>query len=261
MYFEIKIIQFHLTTMKKLLLLLSLLLIVISCKMVNKAIINHHTNTFKIDIYTNGDKEVAYLPMVHLGKPEFYDKVKRSVDSLRSLDYAIYYESVSADESMDSLSKVETWKKFRKVTGFFPDFKNKKLYRSFDIKGFVMQSLENTGIDAARDVKADVSVNKLIAMYEKEKGAIVLSDYDLSVPLKEKYKPGKINNEDVYFLVDSLRNDNLASMIRDSKDQKIAVVYGKLHKYALLRKLRQKDSLWRYRPVWETKPTVVKTSN
>lgn len=238
--------------MKKLLLLLGLLLVV-SCKMVNKAVINHLSKSFVIDSYSNGTKEVVYLPMVHLGKPEFYQKVKKSLDSLRSLDYVIYYESVAPEKNLDSLKKIEVWKKFRKVTGLYIDYSNKELFRSFDIEGYVMQSAENTGIDVNRDIHADVPLNKLIAIYEKEKGEILLSDYDIKTPLNEKYKTRKVNKQDRAFLIDSLRNRNLFKMVNESKAKKIAVVYGKLHKYPLFTKLKQQDSLWRIRPVWESR--------
>ncbi len=228
-----------------------LLLLIVSCKLVNKLAINHHANTFKVVKYTNDKKIIAYLPMVHISKPEFYAKIKRSVDSLRLLDYAVFYESISPDKGLDSIQEIQLWKKFRKVTGFVPYYENHELFKSLNIKGFIKQSFENTGVDKTTDVRADLSLNELISLYEQEKGEIMLSDYDLQVPLSKKYKQGKINKENSHFLIDSLRNDNLFKTVSESKSKKIAIVYGKLHMYSLFRKLHENDSLWHYKSIWE----------
>jgi len=244
--------------MKKTILIV-LLLTLVSCKMVNRMVINHYANTFKITRYTNGDKEIAYLPMVHLSKLEFYEKVKRSVDSLRALNYTVFYEGIAPNEATDSIAKAEMWKKLRKVVGFYPDYSNKELFKSLAIKGYVKQTLINTGVNGKTDVHADLPLNELIAAYEKGRGEIQLSEYDRQTPLNQKYKAGKINQENSDYLIQSLRNDHLAKMVIESKARKIAILYGKLHMYELAHRLKQSDSLWHYKSILETDTPEIKS--
>lgn len=237
----------------KRIILVCFLLILVSCKMVNKAIVNHYANSFRLYVYSNDDKEVVYLPMVHISKPEFYAKVKYKVDSLRSEGYTVFYESIAADKGLDSLQKDLAERKMRKIIGFYPDYSNEKQFRSLQIKGFIQQTKRNTGIVDTLDIRGDLAVNNLIALYEKEKGEVVLSEYDLKTPLKEKYEGGKVNRQNSDFLIDSLRNYNLVKMVNESKAKKIAVVYGKLHMYPLFLNLHKQDSLWHYVSIIELK--------
>jgi hypothetical protein len=229
----------------KRIIFVSLLLTLISCqKMIMKGVVNHYANTFKLHACAKDGKEVVYLPMVHISKPEFYDKVKHKLDSLRAEGYTVFYESIEADKDTDSLEKDMAIRKLRKIVGFYPDYSNKEIFKSLQIKGFVLQTKKNTGIIDTIDTRADLSLNKLIALYEKEKGTVTLSDYDLKAPLKEKYKAGKINQANSNFLIDSLRNDHLVKMVSESKAKKIAVIYGALHRLPLFVKLEKQDSLW-----------------
>lgn len=238
-------------------LFFGMLIIVVSCKMVNKALINHTTNNFKINNYSNGDKEIAYLPMIHIAKPEFYDKVKFSVDSLRSVGYVVFFESIAPHKDIDSISIKELDMKLRKVVGFTPDYIGNEQFGSYNIKGFVSQTAKNTGVNLSIDVRADLPLDELIAQYEKEKGTILLSDYDLKTPLGKKYK-GKVDKENYNFLIDTLRNNYLFKTVSESKAKKIAIVYGKGHMYALFDNLEKQDSLWRYVPSWEIREAKLK---
>ncbi|MFD2600453.1 hypothetical protein [Flavobacterium suzhouense] len=181
--------------------------------------------------------------MVHISKPEFYVKVKYKLDSLRSEGYSVFYESIEADKEIDSLQKDLIYRKLRSITGFYPDYSNKKQFKVLQIKGFVQQSQSNTGIIDSLDVQADLPINKLIALYEKEKGEVLLSDYDLKTPLKDKYRT-KIDQQDYDFLIDTLRNRRLVEMVKESKAEKIAVIYGALHRLPLFTSLSKQDSLW-----------------
>lgn len=243
--------------MKKI-IFIALLLTLVSCKLVNRYAINRTADTFEISVLTNGDSEIVYLPMIHVSKPDFYAKIKRSVDSLRNLDYVIFYEGIDAEPSTSIEVHRVLWRKFRKVTGFFPGYGNEKLFKSLAINGFVTQNGENTGINVVTDVHADLTLNELIALYEKSKGEIVLSEYDLNTPLNERYKPVKINKENADFLIDGLRNDKIFKTVSESKSKKIAMVYGKSHIYQLMRNLKKQDSLWHYKPVWEIRKSTSK---
>ena len=44
--------------------------------------------------YEKDDTKVFFVPMVHVNTPEFYEKRKTTIDSLRNEGYTIFYEGV-----------------------------------------------------------------------------------------------------------------------------------------------------------------------
>ncbi len=75
----------------------------------------------KIDNLSNGNKEIAFINMHHIGRKEFFNDVSAKVDSLQEQNYLIFYESVIEDKNRDSLLKDENRRKIRKIIGFIPE--------------------------------------------------------------------------------------------------------------------------------------------
>lgn len=226
----------------------------ISCqKKLVEGFVSHYTDSFKVHALAKGDREVVYLPMVHVGKPDFYAKVKHTLDSLRAGGYAVFYESIEADKEIDSLERDLVSRKLRRIIGIYPDYANKKLFKILDIKGFVIQTKSNIGIVDSLDIRADLSLNKLIASYEIERGEVTLSEYDLKTPLKNKYKVENLNQVDSDFLTDTIRNNYLVKLVNESEEERIAVIYGAAHMLPLFKGLQKQDSLWRTIPETELK--------
>lgn len=197
--------------------------------------------------YTNGDKTVVFIPMIHLNKKEFYDEVKQLNDSLREQGYVFVYESVAASKSLDSVT-LDTYKrKFRRVVGFnltsYTD-KNNDAMKRYRVKGAISQTMSNTGLSLDTDIKGDVSMDSLVRRYEKEKGEIVLYDYDRETPLNKKYKGKRLPSSEKEYLLMTVRNQALADKITALPEKKIVVLYGALHRKGMYADLKKIDPKW-----------------
>lgn len=222
--------------------------LLISCgKMVTGFIVNNYNGTFMVWHYTNGTKDVQFIPMSHMNKPEKFARIKQIADSLRSKGYVIYYESVSLESPNNKYHNDTIQRKFRKVVGIIPgDYSDKDndSYNSYAIKGFIMQTATNTGLDRTRDIHSDLSMDTLIQLYEKERGKIMLKDCDWSTPLSDKYNCQKLNINDQKFILLTLRNRYLAHFVTHSKDKKIVIMYGAEHHKNFEDDLKKIDSNW-----------------
>lgn len=245
--------------MRKLLSIGLLCLLLASCgrMMVKAALLTfkHPTPHY----YTNGDKTVVFIPMIHLNKKEFYDEVKQLNDSLREQGYVFVYESVAASKSLDSVT-LDTYKrKFRRVVGFnltsYTD-KNNDAMKRYRVKGAISQTMSNTGLSLDTDIKGDVSMDSLVRRYEKEKGEIVLYDYDRETPLNKKYKGKRLPSSEKEYLLMTVRNQALADKITALPEKKIVVLYGALHRKGMYADLKKIDPKWN-----EVKATDIQDKN
>jgi hypothetical protein len=246
--------------MRKTIFILCLILVASSCgKAITKMGIRFHNSSTLVSRYTNGDKELLFFPMIHLNKPEVYKKIKSKVDSLRLEGYAIYYEGIDFKKQLDSLEKDKMYRKLKSVIGIIPfDYydKRNKQDKSLSIKGYVIQSTDNIGINVKTDLRADLGLDSLIYLYEKEKGEIKLSECQLKMKLLEKYKCAKVDKNNSSFLVLTLRNRYLSYLATHSKDKKILVLYGALHGVNFEKFLQQQDAAWKQVPT--TKENIIR---
>ena len=92
--------------------------------------------------YVNQDngRKVFILKMIHINKPEFYQKVKQTIDSLRADGYVVFYEGVGDAKNGDELYE----RKFRRITHYslmsYNDEANEVDNKKFGIKGYVYQN-------------------------------------------------------------------------------------------------------------------------
>lgn len=236
--------------MKKIIFLFLIVSIIslFSCgKMATRFLVTVHNKSFLYSKAFTKDKEILYLPMIHLNKPEYYQMIKRKVDSLRALGYSVYYESVALDPKMDSLVKLEIYRKFRNRVGFVPlDYfsEENQQHRQLKVKGYVMQSFSNTGVDPKIDSRADLSLDQLICLYEERFGKIELTDCDVNTIIGQKYNCRKPDKKDYDFIVATLRDEHLAELLLKAEDRKIVLLYGQLHENPLKKNLIKADSTW-----------------
>lgn len=204
---------------------------------------------YSIDYYSNGDRTIAFIGVNHLNKPEYFARIAKDIDSLRRDGYLIFYEGIRTNMKVSPEQKTELQKKLRSITGFhlssYKDSTNGDM-KKFNVKGYVSQTMANTGIDTIRDVNADYNLKTLIEAYEAEKGEVKLSECDLKTPIGKKYRCKKVNQENYDFLSLTIRYRLVIKMIQESKAKKIAVLYGDLHKYSFERKLKAYDSTFNY---------------
>ncbi len=165
--------------------------------MIFKAFGEDKSAVAKYQIYESEDKQVVYLPMVHVGRGDYFPEVKKFVDSMRNNGFHVFYEGIYLREDITE----EDWdiyiRKFRREMGHAPtdsyaDPDNKSLPRW--LKKYEGQTLENTGINPETDTNIDFELTELIDTYEEKYKEIQLTDCDFETPLLEKYKCSKGTN-------------------------------------------------------------------
>ena len=97
------------------------------------------------------EREVILIPMMHTGRPAYYQKVKNYLDTLRHRGYVVYYEGLgTVDPRMlpDSLRpKYDTiQRKFRRVTGMHLTGYDRKDNPSLPFKTKGKTGHRNTGV-------------------------------------------------------------------------------------------------------------------
>lgn len=204
---------------------------------------------YGVKYYSNGERSIAFIGVVHINSPDYFEKVAQDIDSLRNAGYLIFYEGIKTNMKVSPEQKTELQKKLRSITGFhlssYKDSTNGDM-KKFNVKGYVSQTMANTGIDTIRDVNADYNLKTLIEAYEAEKGEVKLSECDLKTPIGRKYKCKKVDKESYDFLSITIRDRLVIKMIQESKAKKIAVLYGQLHKYSFERKLFAADTTMKF---------------
>ena len=140
----------------------------------------------ELKVISNGQKNIAYLPLHHIGRKEYYDEMVTTdlKDSLEYIDYA---------------------KKFRKIQGGFGagngylDTINNKIYGN--IKYDEKYKMRNQpkffeiGVDSLSAINADVKLEELISAFEKRNGTIKLNECDLKTGLKSEYTCETLNKK------------------------------------------------------------------
>ncbi|MDN3678586.1 hypothetical protein QWY90_14820 [Flavobacterium paronense] len=195
-----------------------------------------YDDNVELSKFTNGEKEVVFFPMHHLGTKLFYDDVKTKIDSLKKIGYFFYTEEVKGIKN-DST----TLRKSIKLTGI-PFSRNNAGYRHyFDsiYKGkvkfkkeiFDQPSPGKLALDGSNTKTVDVTLKEMIDYYESKYGEIKLEPCDFEKSLYEKtnckYKPmEKKVREDLYI---GFRNKNILKTFFNDSHKKIAFIYGADH--------------------------------
>ena len=205
----------------------------------------YHTSPSYYVNQENGRK-VFVLKMIHINKPEFFQKVKQTVDSLRADGYVVFYEGVKETGAEEEIKLYQ--KKFRRITHYslmrYNDEANEVDYKKFGIKGYVYQNDVDYGINKDTDINCDLSIKELVDKYEEKFGEVVLTDCDTNTPMGKKYKCSKKDKKGTDYMTLLLRNEKLLNEIENSKSDKIVVVYGAEHSYAISREFE--NSSWKF---------------
>lgn len=216
-------------------LVVSMLLSIISCTRVAVALTNKKDPLKKKTVWVKGDKEIIFIPMIHIAKAEYYEQIKNFLSQKRNEGYVVYYEDLKnggkTSEERDTLTL-----KMRKIIGYhlcgaYTNKENKSTPRY--LKEYVGQNMTNTGIDTLRDLRADMTVRELIAKIESERGEkIELESCDFETPLNAPYKCS--NYKQYYYrFTRKYRDDYLSNLLLNTSDKKIVVIYGGDHKWAV----------------------------
>ena len=225
--------------MKKTVLFLSVafvLLSAVSCTRVATVLTNKKDPLKEKTVWVKGDKEIVFIPMIHVAKVGYYEKVKDFLSQKRNEGYVVYYEGVeigaATPEERDTLTL-----KMRKIIGShlcggYTNKENKSTPQY--LKKYVGQDMTNTGIDTLRDVRADMTVKELIAKIEAERGEkIELESCDFETPLNTPYKCSNYKQYYYYRFTRRYRDDYLSNLLLNTSDKKIVVIYGGAHKWGV----------------------------
>ena len=244
------------------LLLLSLSFQACLVKTLMKSIgIYDKTNT--IQKISNGEKDLCFLPMHHIGKQEFYDDTKTKLDSLSKNGYYIFFEGIQGKNMVDKNQRDTLFRKLRRLTGidlykmgkgggYIDSLTNESVFNNSIIDNRIKKdklvnqpaSLRKTN-DTTLGRGADASLTEMITKYETKYGKVVLNENDFNIPLGEKYdrtKGEKISKEKRKYLILDIRNEEIANQIYNSTNKKIVLVCGKNHFDGLLEALKKLDN-------------------
>ena len=211
------------------------LLSAVSCSRVGVALYNKKDSLKKKTVWVKGDKEIVFIPMIHVAKAGYYEQVKDFLSQKRNEGYVVYYEGLKnggeTPQQRDTLTLKE-----RKILGFYlsktyTDKENESLPNY--LKKYVGQNDENIGIDTLRDVRADLTSKEIIAKIERIVGKIELEPCDFETPLNAPYKCTNYKKRLRYPYVRGYRDEYLKRLLLNSSDKKIVVLYGQAHTWSI----------------------------
>jgi hypothetical protein len=224
------------------------------------------------EIWKNAeDKTVIFLPMVHAGKPAFYENVKNLITQYKEQGYVVFYEGLKFDKSPDTVinpdlpaSYISYSKmhfpdsvsrhrliyilKFKRMIGIIADstsYVNMLKRSPLTRKAVFQPSVASLGI-STDDTNVDVSVPQLVDEYENKFGIIELEQIDFAIPLHEPLPNfRRLKKKNASKLIIDYRDDNLSHSIQSTSSRKIMVIYGLAHKKGTFKELKEYDPSWK----------------
>lgn len=180
-------------------------------------------------------KTVKFIPIAHAGQKKFYDSLTSMIKEYKSKGYVVFYEQL---KSVRPNSEVDTIRlKYRKIVGVEP---TRKMYSMLTLifPNIVVQPEYNLLGITETDVNADITIADFVAQYEKIYGTVVLEtcDYESKIGTMSTCKPLKKNLDAIIL---NYRNENLANMVKQSKNKKILVVYGANHIQSMMELIKR----------------------
>ena len=224
------------------------------------------------ETWKNADgKSVVFVPMVHAGKPEFYEDVKNIIAAYKSEGYVVFYEGLKKEfdqareedttlynkyveyakmhfPQTDSIDQLVCLLKLKRMMGMIPDSASySRMLKSLSMtnKAVFQPSIASLGISAA-DVNVDVSLAELVDEYENQFGTITLEQIDFAIPLDETL-PGhrRLKKKNKNIIIIDYRDKNLSNNIQSRSYNKILVIYGLAHKNGTFNALKKADPSWK----------------
>ncbi|MCH8535880.1 MAG: hypothetical protein LAT51_12475 [Flavobacteriaceae bacterium] len=219
--------------MRKITFFILLILVFSSCSglltryVISKADIQKDLKILKSD---STNQVIAFIPVVHIAKEQYYLDIRKVVDSLRNEGYNFYYENMTHDPELDSAKQVIYDKKIRSILGYSTALneKNKSLPKVYTKKAYMLQDYNLMGLNK-NDTHLDMFKSQVIDSIEKNRGKIKLSSCDLSTDLMEEYICDAEYKHLLFDLTNQYRDQYIAQKILELKDEKIALIYGKMH--------------------------------
>ena len=211
-------------------------------------ILNEKVKYQKLEIPS---KEVYFIGVTHLGKKEFYDDLKTTVDSFKKEGYFLFTEGVkNKSETHLPMTFEDTihLKKVRKIIGFsLENYTQNKILENVNKKyNLISQgSTYYSDLDSSNFKNIDITNKNLVDFYEKERGEIKLDNCDSITSLIQPYNCSKLRKgERTFFKEDIIlkkRNENIIKELLNTKKTKVLIIYGKAHYDGIVNLLKTKS--------------------
>lgn len=185
-------------------------------------------------------KSIIFVPIAHASTPEFYNGVKSVVTDYKAKGYTVFYEQITRATKNDKASgKPDTLSlKFRKLIGLEPTRQTYAILKNFFPDIVAQPEYKDLGVTAS-DLNADISLEQLVGKYEALYGPVALNNCDFET--KEGgfgYNCGKLDH-DIEPVILDYRNENVASLVKSSKADKILIIYGAKHVPGIIKLLSE----------------------
>lgn len=228
--------------MKKIIPILLIGLCLYSCQTLLLKIISKKSITKQVKVLERkaDNRTVVFMPMIHVGKKEYFESAKPIIDSLRALNYKIYYESVVITDSITKEETILYEKKARKIMGFSFDNKEATEKSYGKPKKYITQDYNMMGL-TQNDKILDLGINRIIDSIEKNNGVIKLSDCDINTPLNAAYKCENTLGDLNYAFTNTYRDPYIIDQVLKDENEKIVLIYGKMHWYSIYPDLIKND--------------------
>ncbi len=202
--------------------------------------------------WTNGSRQVVFIPMVHVSRPEFYQDVQERIEAYQSKGYVVYFEGVKAAHLGDSAADDELQRKIRKMLGFRPGLTTyaDMLHNAGIFRDRVNQPQPADLGMSSRDAVVDINAADIVTAYEKKYGAIRLDSVDRAWRIDTAAmlpRNSRLGQKEVMDVLVNTRNEYLAQAIHTAPDAQLVIVYGFAHKKGVLEQLKALDPKWKKR--------------
>ena len=191
--------------------------------------------------FTNGERSLYFIPMIHIAEQPFYDRIAAEVERLKLNGADLYYEFIDFDTA-----SVADKLRIRAMLGMLP---SPAFYAENVSDGLVAQDYEAfLGFPGGQDVNVDLTPAQIADAYEMLIGPLEISEENLSTPMRDFVLPTADPARVTQITIDA-RNRHLAAVI-DAAPGNVVVLYGAAHGAGTLQELRALDPEWRRAPTF-----------
>jgi len=189
----------------------------------------------KVFKFSNGERTLYFIPMIHQAEPEFYAAVANEVKHLKTYNVDLFYEFIDF-EAATLTDKLRV----RAMLGFLP---TPEFYALTVSDGLIAQdNAMFLGFPGGDDINVDATPKEIADAYEAMIGPLEISKENLNTPLDSFVLPTSDVSQISRVTID-WRNERLAKAINEA-DGDLVVLYGAAHGAGTLRALHALDSRW-----------------
>lgn len=185
--------------------------------------------------FSNGDRAIHFIPMIHQATPEFYSAVANEVKRLKGEGMDLFYEFIDFDAAT-----FEDKRRIRAMLGFLP---TPEFYAQNVSDGLVAQdNAMFLGFPGGDDINIDATPAEIADAYEAMIGPLEITEENRTTPFDTFVLPTSDPFQISRITID-WRNERLAKAINESKKD-LVILYGAAHGLGTLRNLHELDESW-----------------